>query len=95
MWITIATPPFATLEQFDELQEHLGGNPDGLRERYVGPVDGGLRVVVVWESQEHAERFFANTLGPALAQVLGPEPVGRPQVVAFEAARSYVRETIS
>ncbi|MBV8489480.1 MAG: hypothetical protein JO199_03045 [Candidatus Eremiobacteraeota bacterium] len=36
---------------------------------------GDLRVVDVWESQEAFDRFMAEKLGPALAEVTLPAPV--------------------
>lgn len=90
-WITVATPPFGKIEQFDRVLAAAGGEPDGLVARYVGTADDGkLRILTIWESKADADRFFANTLGPLLARALGPEPVGAPQVVGIEVARSYV-----
>jgi hypothetical protein len=43
----------------------------------------------------HAERFFAQTLGPALAKALGPEPVGAPEAVGIDVARNYDREPVA
>lgn len=90
-WITVATPPFGSIDQFDKVMANLGGEPDGLEARYVGTVDGELRVISVWESQAHAERFMSERLGPALAKALGPEPVGAPTFVGIDVVRSYVR----
>ena len=73
-----------------------GGEPDGLEARYVGTADDGtLRIVTLWESKAHAERFFTETLGPVLAKALGPEPVGAPEAVGIDVARSYVREPVA
>jgi len=47
--------------------------------------------LAVWESKAHADRFFAETLGPALAKALGPEPIGKPEVLGLEVAHQYVR----
>jgi len=92
-WITVATPPLKSIEQFDAVLAQVGGNPDGLEARYAGTgQDGKLRVVTLWESKAHADRFFTETLGPALARALGPEPVGAPEIVGIEVARSYARE---
>lgn len=89
-WITVATPPFRSLEQFDAVLAQLAGDPDGLEARYVGTADDGkLRVVTLWESKAHADRFFTETLGPALAKALGPEPTGVSEVVGIDVARSY------
>ncbi|MGH9211865.1 MAG: hypothetical protein ACRD2C_14460 [Acidimicrobiales bacterium] len=95
-WITVATPPLESIEQFDKVLAHLGREPDGLEARYVGAADDGkLRVVTLWDSKAHADRFFANTLGPALAKVLGPEPVGAPDAIGIDVARSYAREPVA
>ncbi|HET6292327.1 MAG TPA: hypothetical protein VFG33_03100 [Kribbella sp.] len=93
-WIAVATPPFRSIEQFDQVMGQLGAEPAGLEARYVGSTDDGLRVVTLWESKEHADRFFADRLGPALAKVLGPEPAGKPQVFGIEVARTYVRQPV-
>jgi hypothetical protein len=96
MHITIATPPFTDIETFDRLMEQFDELPAGLQARYVGNADDGkLRVVSVWESKEHAARFFAEILGPALARVLGPEPVGVPAATGIDVARSYSREPVT
>ncbi|MEX5633640.1 hypothetical protein [Parafrankia sp. FMc2] len=91
-WITVATLPIGSIDQYDAVLAQLGGEPDGLVARYVGTADGTLRVVALWESQAHADQFFARTLGPALARALGPEPAGTPELIGIDVARSYVRE---
>jgi len=90
-WIAIATPPFASIDQFDKVMENVGAEPDGLQARYVGSCDEGLRVVSLWESKAHADRFMAERLGPALAAALGPEPAGAPAVLGIDVARVYTR----
>lgn len=94
-WIAVATPPFGSIEQFDRVMSQLGGEPEGLEARYVGSSDDGLRVVTLWDSKEHADRFFAEKLGPALAKALGPEPVGRPKVLGIDVARTYLRQPVA
>jgi hypothetical protein len=95
MWITVATPPFRSIEQFDEVTAHVGGAPDGMEARYAGTTeDGSLRVVSVWTSKAHADRFMTEKLGPALAAVLGPEPVGVPQALGIDVARSYTPQPV-
>lgn len=90
-WIAVATPPFSSIEQFDQVMENIGTEPEGLEARYVGPSEDGLRVVTLWESKAHADRFFAERLGPALAKALGPEPAGAPAVLGIDVARTYTR----
>jgi hypothetical protein len=95
-WIAVATPPFGSIEQFDAVLARVGPEPTGLEARYAGQADDGkLRVVTIWESKADADRFFATTLGPALATVLGPEPVGAPETVGIEVARCYTREPVA
>ncbi len=95
-WMTVATPPFDSIEQFDKVVGHVGADPAGLEARYVGRADDGkLRVVTLWESKADADRFFAETLGPALARALGPEPVGAPEAIGIDVARSYVRQPVT
>jgi hypothetical protein len=94
-WISFATPPFASVEQFDAVLAGQTAEPNGLEARYVGTTENGeLRIVTVWESKAHADRFFTETLGPALAKALGPEPVGRPELVGIEVAREYTRQPV-
>lgn len=87
MWLTIATPPTKSLEQLDKA---MGATvPDGLRARYACQADGEFRIIAVWESQDHADRFFREVLGPILARVLGPTPAGAPAVSGMEVLREF------
>lgn len=95
-WITVATPSFASLEQVDAVIAQLDGPPEGMAARYIGTTgDGELRVVSLWESRAHAERFFVEKLGPAVAKTLGPEPNGASELIGIDVARSYVREPVA
>jgi hypothetical protein len=38
----------------------------------------GIRVVAVWESKQHADRFLEDRLAPALTSAFD-EPEGRPE----------------
>ena len=94
-WMTIATSPLESVEQFDGLLAGQTAEPDGLEARYVGTTENGqLRIVAVWESKAHADHFFAQTLGPALAKFLGPEPAGKPDVVGVAVARAYTAQPV-
>jgi hypothetical protein len=91
MWLTIATPPAKSLDQLDKV---LGAvDPDGLKARYACQSDDEFRVIAVWESEEHADRFFREVLGPVLARVLGPEPAGPSSVTGMEVLREFVPAT--
>ena len=93
-WIVIATPPFTTLEQFDAVTAEVGEEPEGLEARYVGTTDGEVRVISLWESKQHADRFMNERLGPALAKVLGPAPAGAPRYYGINVARAYSRQPV-
>jgi hypothetical protein len=87
-YLTIAKPAFGTLEGFQKIMSAQPGEPAGLQARYVADVGDGIRVVAVWESQQHAERFLEERLAPALATAFD-EPQGRPEVLQGEVAHSY------
>jgi hypothetical protein len=90
------TPPFGSIEQLEKVLATMKEEPAGLQARYVGTADDGkLRFVALWESKEHAGQFFAERLGPLLAKALGLEPVGRPEVIGIDVARSYVCESVA
>jgi hypothetical protein len=94
-WMTIATPAFDSIETFEKVRAHVGDHT-GLEISYLGTADdGSLRVVNLWESKAHADRFYTEILGPALAQVLGPEPGGFPKIVGVEVARVYSADPVS
>ena len=94
-WITVGTPPYS-IEQFEKVLAQLGEEPAGLQARYVGTDgDARLRIVGVWESKDHADRFYADRLGPVLAQALGSESVGRSDPIGIDVAYSYVRELVA
>jgi hypothetical protein len=42
--------------------------PAGCRVHIAGPVDGGWRVITVWDSDEQFERFRTDTLVPAMQE---------------------------
>src|SRR5215204_2824569 len=95
-YITVAIPPLGGIERFDKVVANLGEPAEGMVARYAGNAqDGTLRVVSLWESKAHADRFFAERLGPALAEVLGPEPVGVPEAIGIEVSRHYSRQLVS
>ncbi|HEX8868019.1 MAG TPA: hypothetical protein VF821_20330 [Lentzea sp.] len=88
MWLTIATPPTQSLEKLDQAMG--AAIPDGLRARYACRSDDKFQIIAVWETKDHADRFFREVLGPILARVLGPEPAGAPSVTGMEVLREFV-----
>jgi hypothetical protein len=96
MHISIATPSFASVDEVDAVIAKLDGPPEGLNARYIGTADDGqLRVVSLWETKAHAERFLTEKLGPAVAAALGPEPNGASDVLFVDVEREYVREPVA
>src|SRR5215831_15723566 len=60
--------PGMTQEQYDQVVESLRGQTaEGRIFHVAGPMEGGWRVVDVWESQEAVNTFFQE-LGPALQE---------------------------
>jgi hypothetical protein len=63
-----------TLAQYDQVLELMGfekggkGAPGGLF-HWAEQTEDGVRIVDVWESDEHFEKFGAEKLGPITAQV--------------------------
>jgi hypothetical protein len=37
------------------------------------PIEGGWRVVEIWESREHAAQFFVSTIAPQLPKGIHPK----------------------
>lgn len=57
-----------------KINEAIGReSADGLVLHAAGPCESGTRVLDVWESREHANRFFGERIVPALIS-LGIEP---------------------
>ena len=63
-----------TLEDYDRTLEPLNFPddwPDGLLAHAATEVDGRLRVMDVWESREHFDRFVEQRLRAAIGEVMG------------------------
>ena len=64
------TLPGVGVEEFDRVEAAIdvrGNHPDGLIFSASGPVDGGWRVIDVWESRAQFDAFGAERIGPAVA----------------------------
>ena len=73
--VVTAIAPFDA-ETYDAVTKRVmpdGRLPEGCEAHIAGPVDQGWRVITVWESQEHFDRFREGTLLPAIAEVTGQE----------------------
>jgi quinol monooxygenase YgiN len=75
--VVIFNVPGGTQEQYDAVLEQLnlsGNMPPGGISHAAGPIEGGWRVVEVWESEEAADAFFREQLDQALRNAGVPEP---------------------
>jgi hypothetical protein len=80
--VRILSPREVTYDIYKQVSETLdteGNPPDGLIVHTASEVDGKLKIVDVWESQEHAERFGRERLGPAIMEVAGDQVGGPPE----------------
>jgi hypothetical protein len=91
-WMHVVDDARGSMETYAKVLEAIGEPPAGLVARFAGPLEHGIRVVSVWDSPEDADRFFAEQLGPAFAQVFG-EPGGTPVSANLELADHYLRPT--
>jgi hypothetical protein len=67
-----------------------GGAPDGILYHACGPVDGGWRIMDVWESREAFDRFADETYLPAVKRA-GDHELVRREVVITHHAGAVVR----
>jgi quinol monooxygenase YgiN len=66
--VLITTAP--SRELYEQVVAVVGEEtPPGCIVHTASEVDGGVRVVDVWESQQHIDDYFQAKLGPAFAQV--------------------------
>jgi len=76
---SITQVPAQAMEHYRDIaaEAHGGTPPDGLLVRIAGESeDGGLRIVTVWESVVHHDRFVAERLHPALRRTGGDTDPG-------------------
>jgi hypothetical protein len=73
--------PGGSQEMYDRVRAemNLQGPADGGIAHAAGPIEGGWRVIDIWESPEHFERFMRDRLGPALEAVGAPMRQGPPE----------------
>jgi hypothetical protein len=64
---------------------------DGLLAWAAGTDASGLVVVAIWRSQAHQERFAAEQLFPAFAELGFAEATASAEFTAYEAGELYLR----
>jgi hypothetical protein len=87
--VRILQPQLVDRKMYDKVNKYLDVDskpPEGLLMHSAGEADGVWQIVDVWESEQHAQRFDAERLGPAIAAVGGVEPpTGQPPTTVYEA----------
>ena len=80
--VRITSPREITWELYNQVAEKIdaGGPVDGLIVHTAVDNDGKPRFIDVWESNEHAERFGQERIGPAVAEI-APDLAGPPERV--------------
>jgi hypothetical protein len=75
-----------TLEDYDAVTKRLGADkPEGAHAHIAGRTEGGLRVIEVWDSPEHADRYMKEGLDRALEGTdIGLSEAGLPEPVITE-----------
>jgi quinol monooxygenase YgiN len=64
------SPPSASRADYEALQTVVGRTaPPGCIVHTASEVDGRVRVVEVWNSQQHIDEFFQSKVGPALQKL--------------------------
>jgi hypothetical protein len=76
--------PGATIDQYDQVDQQVGPEkPEGAHVHIAGKTDDGFRVIEVWDSTGHIDRFMESGLGQAMQQAQIPEPT----ITEFEVHR--------
>jgi hypothetical protein len=94
--VRILSPEAVTYEIYEQVSDKLnaqGDLPEGLIVHTASVVDGKLKIVDVWESEEHAQRFGEERLGPAIVEVAGEEVGGppRPDQIEIYEVRNLIK----
>jgi hypothetical protein len=79
--VRIVSPREVTWEIYNQVEEKIGadGPPDGLIVHTAVDNDGRPKIIDVWESEEHAQRFGEERLGPAIVEIAGDAVGGPPE----------------
>jgi hypothetical protein len=74
----------ATIDFHRHVNARLGFDHPGFVASFAGETGTGLRVISVWESKGDADRFFAEQLGPLVAEMVGPDRAGSAEITELE-----------
>ena len=76
---------------FRKVGDLVGDRPDGLIALYAGASGDGLSITAIWETKAQSDRFAAEKLMPALAQV-GVAAGAPTTMIEFETFSEVVAE---
>jgi hypothetical protein len=84
---TLLEFPGLTQQQYEQVSTQLGptGAPQGILYHACGPVEGGWRIVDIWDSREAFDRFVDETYLPAIRAAGGAAPSRREVVPTYHA----------
>ncbi len=88
--------PGVSVDDHAKVDAELGDearNAAGLVAHVAGPIEGGIRIIDVWESKEDAERFQHEHLEPAARRAHGettPEMVAKFRILEVTGVPSPV-----
>src|SRR5258708_2558585 len=86
--------PDTTIDTYHAVMDAIGGDIDGLVLHAAGTTHDGVRIVEVWESKAHKERFVAERLHPTFERI-GHLPTARAQASGFEASATIVGRAVA
>jgi hypothetical protein len=74
--VVVAEVPQGNQSFYDQVTERVAPNdqlPDGCQAHIAGPMNGGWRVITVWDSEEQFQQFRNEKLIPAMKEVAGED----------------------
>jgi hypothetical protein len=79
--VRIVSPRQVTWDIYNQVQRKIDeeGPPDGLIVHTAVDNDGRPKIIDIWESEEHAQRFGEQRLGPAIMEIAGEQVGGPPE----------------
>lgn len=73
-----------TVEQYDQVDREITGDPEGLILHTASKKGDRVRVIDIWESEEAYRRFEQETLMPAIGRLGMEGPAEPPPMDTFE-----------
>jgi hypothetical protein len=80
--VRIIQPPVGQ-EMYDAVSAKLSiaaDPPEGLVMHCAGDANGTWQIIEVWESEEQAQQFENDRLGPTIGEIAGPDAPDRSEV---------------